>query len=679
MSDLGRRRMFVVVVAVAVAFSVIGLRLADVQVFAASRYNTYSRRQDTRITPLPGLRGSLLDRNGRPLAISEEHPTVIADPLLIAHPGHEASVLAPLLHLPVSQLAGQLHLHDGYVVLAGRTTSAAATEIRKLSLPGLTIETNPSRTYPAGQLAAPLIGSVNAAGKGVSGLELAYDHTLTGRPGRIEQEVDPRGQPVPGGTLAYQAPQLGDDVELTIDEPLQYQAEQALGQALVTSHAKSGMALVMDTHTGALLAVADLAMPTAGSHQSPALPVGITAQGKIVSSPTAAQTPQPVQAPTASAFTEVYEPGSVEKLVTVSAALSTGAIQPEQTFTVPNAYDVAGTFLHDAENHGTESLSVTGILAQSSNIGAIQIVQRLGAPALYRYLASYGIGSVTPVDFPGESAGLIPSQSGLGPVTLATMGYGEGMAVTAAQMVAAYNTVANGGVYVAPQLVSAVIGPHGHRHSVALPAAHRVVPSEVASEMTGMLEQVVSAGTGTAAAVTPYAVAGKTGTAQYRGATGYVAGRTVSSFAGYAPAQNPAVTVLVVVDDTPDYGAQAAAPAFSVIMRDALEELGVAPGGPQPSASPSARPLSVASGPSPAQARTTSAPGFAAARTRATSAPGLSPAQARTTAAVLTGCRTFRRPAPPANGWERGAARSPPARCQPRRCVMRRQRCARLA
>ena len=678
--------MFVILVAVAVAFSVIGLRLAEVQVIAASRYNTYSRRQDTRITPFPGLRGSLLDRNGRPLAISDEQPSVIADPLLISDPSHEASVLAPLLHLPVSQLGMQLRLRSGYVVLAEQTSSATATSVRKLSLPGITIEMNPRRSYPAGQLGAPLIGSVNAAGKGVSGLELAYDHSLTGRPGSIEQEVDPRGQPVPGGTLAYQAPQLGDDVQLTIDEPLQYQTEQALGQALVTSRAKSGVALVMDTRTGALLAVADLTMPTAGSHQPPALPVGVTAQGKIVSSPSAANTAQPVEAPSASAFTQVYEPGSVEKLVTVSAALSTGAIQPGQTFSIPNAYDVAGTLLHDAENHGTESLSVTGILAQSSNIGAIQIVQRLGAPALYRYLAAYGIGSLTPVDFPGESAGLIPSQRGLGPVTLATMGYGEGMAVTAAQMVAAYNTVANHGVYVAPHLVSAVIGPRGDRHPVAVPAPHRVVSTEVASEMTGMLEQVVSAGTGTAAAVAPYAVAGKTGTAQYRGPNGYVAGRTVSSFAGYAPAQNPAVTVLVVVDDTPDYGAQAAAPAFSVITRDALEDLKVAPAGPQPSASPSALPLSGASGPTPTQAARAAVSGrpepqlatsdaavvLAGVRSRVFGGPVLSPAAWWTAPRRSCTCRSGRR------GWAQGAARSPPGRCRVRSYAPHGQGCARL-
>jgi cell division protein FtsI (penicillin-binding protein 3) len=303
-----------------------------------------------------------------------------------------------------------------------------------------------------------------------------------------------------------------------------------------------------------------------------------------------------VESASADAFTKVYEPGSVEKLITVSAALATGTVTPGEMFTIPNAYPVDGISIHDAENHGTERLSLTGIVAQSSNIGAAQIVQRLGARALYRYLNLFGLGVPTAVRFPAQSSGLIPPLAGISPVRLATMAYGEGIAVTAAQMISAYNAIANGGVYVPPHLVKAFVGPDGHEHLARQPRPHRVVPKSVADEMTSILEQVVSAGTGTPAQVAGYAVAGKTGTAQLDGPHGYVAGRTVASFAGFAPAQHPAITVMVVIDNTSDYGAQAAAPAFAAIARDALTDLRIPPYGPQPPASPAALPQPVRAG-----------------------------------------------------------------------------------
>lgn len=584
-----RRRAFLMFLAVAVAFGLISLRLADIQVFAAPGYNSYGHGQDTRVTTLPGLRGAILDRSGHALALTERRPVVVADPLQIRDPAHEATVLAPLLPVPATSLEAMLRRHSGYVPL-GDVSERTATAISRLGLPGITIEQHSQRIHPAGQLALPVLGAVDASGAGASGLEYAYNRMLTGQPGRLVQRVDPSGQPIPGGTVEYDPARLGDDLVLSLDEPLQYQTEQALGQAILSSHARSGIALVMDTRTGGLLAAADLTEPSPGRTTVPALPLVVGRHGGLHPPGTPATVAQPAESLSADAFTHVYEPGSVEKLVTVSAALSAGAVTPTQVFTVPNSYSVDGIPIHDAENHGTEKLSVTGIVAQSSNIGAAQIVQRTGAATLYRYLAAYGLGAATPVHFPGESAGIITPQGQVTPLTLATMAYGEGMSVTAAQMISVYNTIANGGVYVPPHLVKAVLGPHGHQHPVAEPPPHRVVPTSVAQQMTGILEQVVSAGTGTSAAVAPYAVAGKTGTAQYVGPHGYVPGYTVASFAGFAPAQKPAVTVMVVIDDTPDFGAQAAAPAFAAITRAALQDLGVSPAGPQPPPSASARP-----------------------------------------------------------------------------------------
>lgn len=589
-----RRRLIGFFGVIAAAILAVAGRLVYVDVIAAHRYQTFANNQDVATVTLPALRGAILSSTGQPLAMSEMRPMVEADPYQISNPGAEASALAPLLHQPASAVKADLSEHTGFVVVAKNLPSATGTAITKLKLAGIIVVQAPERFYPAGQLAAPLIGSINAAGVGSSGLEYDYNGVLQGHPGVLQEVVDPNGQAVPNGVLRDQPPKAGDDVVLSVDEALQYQAEQALAQALVASHAQRATAVVMDAHTGAILAVADLTRPATASSSNPppAIPVTVGTGGKLLPAGQSTSEIQPVESPKPDAFTQAYEPGSVMKLVTVSAALATGTVTPDQVFTIPGAYPVDGVYIHDAEPHGTELLSVTGIVAQSSNIGATEIVQRLGAPTYYRYLSAYGFGKPTAVHFPGEAAGIVKPEATIKPVDLATESYGEGIAVTTVQLAAAYNTIADRGVYQAPYLVSALIGPHGTTHPVPRPAPRRVVSTTVASEMTSIFEQVVASGTGTNAAVTGYAVAGKTGTAQFLGPNGYIMNRTDATFAGFAPAQNPAVTVVVTSFDTPDYGAQAAAPAFSKIMGDALDDLGVPSAGPQPPASPLASPLS---------------------------------------------------------------------------------------
>lgn len=579
------------------AFAAITARLVWVQGVGHSRYQAYSAGEDVRSVVLPAVRGGIFDRNGRALAFSQLRSSVYADPHQIHHPAAEARSLSHLLGTSESVLQSKLSLNAGYVVLAQGLSKAKATAVAKLYLPGITIGQVPQRYYPAGQLALPILGAANAAGKGVSGIELRYNSVMQGKPGRLVERVDPQGQPLPGGTLKDQPALRGNDVMLTLNEALQYQTEQAVAQAIVASGAKRGMAVVMDTRTGALLAVADLTAGKAGQRRPQAVPVSFASNGKQVPAGTPGLPPQPVESAQASAFTRVYEPGSVEKLVTVSGALQQGAIVPNQTFVIPNHYYVAGHMFHDAETHPTERLSVTGILAQSSNIGATKIAQRLGAVELMHYIKDYRLTLPTGIGFPGEASGLIPPLSQWSGTTLPTVSFGQGIAVTAVQMATAYNTIANGGLYVPPRLVKATIGPHGHEHPVAAGAPHRVVAKKVAKEMIPMFEQVVAAGTGINAQVPPYAVAGKTGTAYIRNpAGGYNRAWFNSSFAGFAPAQHPAVTVMVVMEHTKDYGAQASAPAFSVITRAALEDLKVPPQGRQPPAAKTASPTPLTGG-----------------------------------------------------------------------------------
>jgi cell division protein FtsI (penicillin-binding protein 3) len=297
----------------------------------------------------------------------------------------------------------------------------------------------------------------------------------------------------------------------------------------------------------------------------------------------AATQSQPVEAASASAFTQVYEPGSVNKLITISAALQEGLIKPSDLFTIPDSYRVADATFHDAERHGTKQWTVTDIVANSSNIGTIQIAQKLGKSNLLHYVHAFGEGSTTAVDFSGESAGLLPSYwSG---TSIADVPIGQGISVTAIQMLAAYNTIANGGVYVAPRLVDGTVDALGKEHKLAAPAPRRVVSTQVANEMTTMLDEVVRVGTGKAANLSPYTVAGKTGTALVPSPKGgYEAGHYVASFAGFVPSEKPSITAMVVIDNTPDYGAAASAPTFATIARDALQELKVPPQPPNPPA-----------------------------------------------------------------------------------------------
>ncbi len=549
----------------AAVFALIAWRLVSIQGFGSAGLEKVSAAAGRTIV-LPGLRGSILADNGDELALSEMRPTIFADPGEIprGRAPAEAAALAPVLHRPVAALTAELTRHTTYVVLAAAVSQTTGTSIGHLALAGIGTENVPVRYYPDGQMASPILGFIDAAGRGVGGLEENDNSVLAGRPGKLVEEVDPAGYYVPGTRTVDQPAVNGQDLLTTIDQSLQYQTESSLAKAITTAKAKGGTAIIMDTKTGALLAVASMVT---------------TPKGAVV------------QAPSSSAFTLSYEPGSVAKVVTLSAALATRAITPRQTFTVPYNLRVADQVIHDAEFHPTEQLDPTGILAQSSNIGAIEVAQKLGPDKLYHYLQAYGLTSKTAINFPGESPGIVPTPAHFSGTSLATIAFGQGIAVTAAQMTAAINTVANGGVYVPPKLVTATVDGHGREHLLAAGRSHRVVPTSIAGIMTSKLEQVVAAGTGTAAAIPGYAVAGKTGTANQVGKDGkYIPSVYISSFAGFAPAKAPRVTAMVVIDSTGQYGAAAAAPAFSQIVRDALLDLDIPSTGAQPAPTADAYP-----------------------------------------------------------------------------------------
>jgi len=651
----------------AVAFAAICARLVMIQGVHSAQYLASGGSEWEETVTLPAERGAILDRNGYEMAMSVPQSTIYADPRQVQDPLAEASALAPILGLSVTSLQNDLTEDVGFVYLARTVDDTTAAKVAKANLAGVYSLQEPKRFYPAGQLAQPLLGSVGTDGNGLGALEYQYNSILAGTPGKSIEEIDPQGDPLPGGLQQYKAPVAGQDLVLSIDEPLQYEAEQALAQAIVAASAHSGIALLMDSKTGEILAAAELTMPGAQNTQPPAVPVAIPPPPGS----STRQQAQPVEASSASAFTQVYEPGSVNKLVTISAALQTGAIKPSDVFSIPNSYDVSGTVFHDAESHPTEHWTVTDILANSSNIGTIQIAQRLGRTNLLDYINSYGLRSVTDVHFPAESAGLLPSYwSG---TSIADVPIGQGISVTAIQMLAAYNTIANGGVYVPPRLVDATIDGQGREHSLPMAPTHRVVSKAVANEMTTMLDEVVRVGTGTTANLDPYTVAGKTGTGLVPSATGgYEAGHYVASFAGFVPAEDPQITGMVVVDNTPDYGAAASAPTFATIARDALQEFNIPPMPKQPPAPgvPLATPESatgageIAGSPLPglatppsvapkSTATTTTVPASASTTTTtvpAPAGPSNSPTVPPTTAAMLPTTTSVRSRSSPTTG-----------------------------
>jgi cell division protein FtsI/penicillin-binding protein 2 len=552
---VARRRVGVIRVVVILVFVIIAGRLVIVQVFSGGRYSSIGVAEVTSTVAVPANRGGIFDRNGAVLAASIPRTTIVGDPFLIHHPGAEAAALAPVLGMPAGTLKKDLKEHTGFVYLAHKVGETEANEVAKLNLVGINLLPDSERVDPGGQLGAPLLGEVGTEGTGLSGLEYQYNNLLGGENGTETIEQSPSGVTLPGSTTQLTSSKPGTGIELTLDEPLQYVTEQALGTEIKTSHAKSGTAIVMNTHTGDILAMANLA----------------AAKGSVV------------EAPSNLALTNVYEPGSVFKLVTFSAALQDGIITPSQVFTVPNSLTIDQWVFHDAEVHPTEQLSATQILAQSSNIGTIEIAQLLGKDRLAKQIAALGFGRPTGLNYPDESYGLVKkdpntwSGSDIGSTPI-----GQDDAVTPQQVLDMVNTVATGGVYVPPRLVQATVGDNGTVTATPRGKTHRELSTEVSSELTTMMEQVVQDGTAVAAGVPGYNVAGKTGTAQIPGNGGYIPGAYMATFAGFAPANDPALSAIVVLNrPQPIYGGTVAAPVFSEIMQYALHRYDIAtsPGG----------------------------------------------------------------------------------------------------
>ena len=570
-----------IVAFMAVVFALVIAQLVNLQVARSSYFSGLARRELLTTVTVPSLRGGIFDRNGQILSLSVPSIRLQADDAQIKDPVHEAAALAPLLGMTapdqVAALTAKLSEHgpgSGQVDLADNISQATATKVlHQLYNLGLATTTQYPRSSPNGALATSILGTLDWQGAGSGGLEYAYNHELAGHPVLTRVFQSPNGLNIPQASpviLRHARP--GRGLELTIDLPLQFQTERALAAEILSAHALSGTAIIMDTRTGQILAQANLVNSSLrGATGALSLPPYLPSKNPIL--------PGVQQSMNNLALTQTYEPGSVFKLVTFAGALEAKAIQPTKVFTVPDHFTLDGHLFHDAETHPVLKMTATDILAQSSNVGTSQIARLLGEAGLLAETQNLGFGEYTGIHFPGESAGLTINAQTWSPTDYVSMAIGQVDAVTPQQVLDAYNAVANNGVFVTPSLVRGIVDASGSVTSAPGASSRRVMSAETASTLTAMLRQVVLVGTGTNAVVPGYAVAGKTGTSQIPipGRSGYLAGDYNATFVGFAPASNPVFSAIVVLSrPTPQYfGGEVAAPVFSTIMSYALHRWGI--------------------------------------------------------------------------------------------------------
>jgi cell division protein FtsI (penicillin-binding protein 3) len=526
------------------------LRLYDLQVIQYLPLLKRAEQEQERTVEITPQRGTIYDRNLHPLAMSLPASSIYAVPDQLGDPGLAAKLLASILGLDATDLTESFKTYRTFCWVERKVTADQAARVKSLHLRGIYFEQESKRFYPKGDLAAQVLGYVGMDDRGLGGIEYSMDAQLRGQPGRILLVDDARHQSLLSTEWRGKP---GRNVVLTIDENIQYFAEQALDAAVKKFHAAGGTAIVQNPYTGEILAMANAPRFNPNNYQA-----------------------SPPQNRINRAVQWVYEPGSTFKLVTVSSALQEGLAQQNEIVNCQDGQIVlAGHVIHDHERFG--DLTVGGILAQSSDVGAIKLGLRLGEQRFYHYIRLFGFGSLTHIGLPGETPGLVRPPNLWSGIGIGEMSMGQAIGVTPLQMADAFSTIANGGILIQPRIVRETFLGKDHEPAPP-PYGRRVVSEKTAAEMRQMLAGVVEHGTGVPAQLQGYTAAGKTGTSQKINAFGRYSHRQyVGSFIGFAPAEKPAITILVVID-TPVgaiYGAQVAAPAFRTIAEQTLNYLNV--------------------------------------------------------------------------------------------------------
>jgi cell division protein FtsI (penicillin-binding protein 3) len=523
-------------------------RAVHLQVFNTKFLNQQADTRHLRTEAITAHRGTITDRNGEPLAISTPVDSVWANPKELALAEDKIPQLARVLELDEQSLIRQItfSMNKDFVYLRRHLSPDKASAVMALKLPGVNIQREYRRYYPAGEVVGHLVGFTDIDDKGLEGLELEFNHWLAGESGAKRVLKDRLGRSVEN-VESIRPPHHGKDLRTSIDLRLQYVAYRALKSAIQSNNAESGSIVVLDTHTGEVLAIAN--QPTYNPNdRSQMLPERYRNR----------------------AITDIFEPGSSIKPLVVTAALESGRYRPSSIIdTAPGYVRVGAKTIEDKHNLGR--ISLTTILARSSNVGATKLAMSLQPDQLWNTMSHFGLGSLTASGFPGESAGTLTHYDHWQPISQATLAYGYGLNMTPLQLAQAYAVLGNNGIMQPISLVALEQAGDGEQ----------MVSKESATAVRRMLEEVVQpGGTGTGAAVAGYRIAGKTGTSWKFAAGGYSKDKYISVFAGLAPASSPRLAAVIVIDEPSGrlyYGGDVAAPVFADIMADSLRLLAIPP------------------------------------------------------------------------------------------------------
>jgi cell division protein FtsI (penicillin-binding protein 3) len=537
----------------ALAFCGVFLRAAWLQTVKGGEFSADAKSQQVATVEVPGTRGSILDRRGKELAVSEDAATIYATPYQVENPEKAAEKIGEALDESPEKLLETFQSEAGFEYVARKVDLVTADKIEKMEIPGIGILPDSRRVYPQGEIGARLIGAVGTDGQGLFGIEASANDVLHGDDGEFAVTRDALGDEISRDTIDEAT--TGGTVQLTIDGKIQAETEDVMSEIGETYQPEGATAIVMNPQTGDILSMASWPPvdPTDLEHADPDLLSNM-----------------------ATSFT--YEPGSTFKAFTVAGAEEEGLIKPETTFDLPPTITVADRTIEESHPRGPMVMSVADILKVSSNVGAVTIGLKLNkgqyGGRFDEWVRRFGFSQPTGIDYPGEEQGIVPSPKDYSGSTMGNLPIGQGLSVTPLQMMAAYAAIANGGTLRSPRLIESING-----EEVAEDAGHRIISEKTSRDLREMLEGVVEPGGTASVAVPGYVLAGKTGTAQKVVDGTYSETQYVASFVGFAPAENPQLLATVVVDDPKGdyYGGSVAAPAFGKIASFALPYLGIPP------------------------------------------------------------------------------------------------------
>jgi cell division protein FtsI (penicillin-binding protein 3) len=569
--SLSRSRIGALLFSVLFILGILAFRLVDIQAVQAHAYAVRAANEMSTISTMPAPRGAITDINGVEFARSVSAINVVVDQTLIADPMKFAEIAAPILSMPVGDVAKLATGKRRWNLVARNIAPATWVSLKTAfstynqslgrkeiskRLFGFFPERGYIREYPSGTLIGSLVGFVNQASVGAAGLESSMNSALTGVDGKYSY-ANGYGAEIPGSQQELVQAKTGTTVRLTIDRDVQWVASQAITDAVKASHAISGTVIVMDPKTGQILAHATA--PTFDPNNTKKVSLALMRNPSVQ---------------------DVYEPGSTGKVMTLAAALEEGKITPITIFRVPDSLKVSNRIFRDHEKHPTEALTPTGILAISSNVGAIKVGETLGNSALYGYLKKFGVGTNTGSGLPGESQGVLPDVAHWSGTTAPTVAFGQGYSVTAMQATSIFATIANDGIRVSPTVIAGTSDSDGHFTPSGNRAGIRVISSATAAELRLMMESVVSSiGTAPEAAIPGYRVAGKTGTAQRVDETCHCYRGYTASFIGFAPADNPRYVISVTIQGPQGihWGGTLGGPVFKKVMSFVLQSRHISP------------------------------------------------------------------------------------------------------